>query len=654
MDYLDFEIEINPGTGGIYPISVMSSEAGEMREKMHFPFNENELQIQLLALENALLRSGSLRRDLLAVDQQDDQRVQNFGRELFNAMFTGKIGARYEVLRDKARTQGKGVRLKLHIQVPELAALPWEFLYDENEKKYICLSSDTPLVRYPELAQSTQSLPVKGKLSVLVMTANPLDLPALKIQDEKQRLEEALKGLEARDQVRVTWLEGHTWRDLLKAMRQGPWHIFHFIGHGGYDARTQTGLIALEDDEGKAHRLPAENLGILLADHNWLRLVVLNSCDGARAGERDVFSSTAATLIRSGIPAVLAMQYEITDRAAIELSRTFYDALADGLPIDTAVCEARKAIKLGLETSLEWGTPVLYTHSPDGVLFEMAHIPAQKTEKPPDTPAIPSPAAPRGSLPATPQESAVRPHPTPHMRNIFLIGLVLVLLLSGVLYAFIRVVGATTSNRGIATRTVPGPGATTSKRGIATRTVPDPNVDPNRFYTWATSGQPAVTESFLGTSTLNWVTNGGCTLSSDGFQVSGTPDLYNVCFAQGKSYGNFAFQANMSISKGQGGGLSFRGDGQNQYNFFVNADGTYLLSFGNANNGNTLIPKTGSVFIQQSDTLAAIARGSDIYLYVNQHFLTHFSDTSAQIGEIGLLAAGASTVVFNNLKIWQL
>jgi len=39
---------------------------------------------------------------------------------------------------------------------------------------------------------------------------------------------------------------------------------------------------------------------------------------------------------------------------------------------------------------------------------------------------------------------------------------------------------------------------------------------------------------------------------------------------------------------------------------------------------------------------------------VNQHFLTHFSDTSAQIGEIGLLAAGASTVVFNNLKVWQL
>jgi len=127
-----------------------------------------------------------------------------------------------------------------------------------------------------------------------------------------------------------------------------------------------------------------------------------------------------------------------------------------------------------------------------------------------------------------------------------------------------------------------------------------------------------------------------------------------VCFAQGKSHGNFAFQAHISISNGQGGGLSFRGDGQAQYNFFVNADGTYLLAFGNANADRPLFQKSSSVFIQQSDTLTAIARGSDIYLYVNQHFLTYISDTSAQSGEIGLLAAAASIVVFNNLKVWGL
>jgi hypothetical protein len=230
--------------------------------------------------------------------------------------------------------------------------------------------------------------------------------------------------------------------------------------------------------------------------------------------------------------------------------------------------------------------------------------------------------------------------------------LILVLILGGIFLGLQLNRGGTNPSTG--SITTPLVSTTTSTGGIKTPNVPDPNIDPQGFYSWATSGQPVVTESFLGTSSLNWVTNGSCTLSNVGFQVSGTPDLFNVCFAQGKSYGNFAFQANMSISIGYGGGLSFRGDGHEQYNFFVNSDGTYLLAFGNANADRPLFQKTGSSFIQQSDTLTVIARGSDIYLYVNQHFLTHVSDTSAQSGEIGLLAAGASTVVFNNLKVWEL
>lgn len=63
------------------------------------------------------------------------------------------------------------------------------------------------------------------------------------------------------------------------------------------------------------------------------------------------------------------MQYAITDRAAIEFAQMFYESLADGLPIDAAVSEARKAISVGLANSLEWGTPVLHLRAADGVLF---------------------------------------------------------------------------------------------------------------------------------------------------------------------------------------------------------------------------------------------------------------------------------------------
>ncbi len=332
MDYLDFDIEIGVGSGRKYPVAVIRSTAGEAHETMQFPFD-------------------------------------------VEALFTGGVRTCYALSQREAFHRGKGVRLKLRIQSPRLAALPWEFLYDAGQAEYVCLSSNTPIVRYLELPQPPQPLSVGLPLRILGMIASPKDLAELDVEREKQRVEKALQHLQAKGTVELTWLLGQTWQELQRSMRFGPWHIFHFIGHGGFDPNTDEGLIALEDDEGRAQYLSATHLGRLLADHRPLRLVVLNSCEGARGSEKDIFSSTAAILVRRGIPAVLAMQYEITDRAAIALSRAFYEALADGLPVDMAVSEARKSVSLGVANTVEWGTPVLYMRSPDGVLFDLIQKP---------------------------------------------------------------------------------------------------------------------------------------------------------------------------------------------------------------------------------------------------------------------------------------
>ena len=123
---------------------------------------------------------------------------------------------------------------------------------------------------------------------------------------------------------------------------------------------------------------------------------MLNACEGARGDKRDLFSSTAATLARRGLPAVLAMQYDITDRAAVEYTRTFYEALADQLPVDAALAEARAAIHLSINNSLEWGTPVLYLRAPDGVLFDLvgqAPVSAPVAERPESRPVPTLPSA---------------------------------------------------------------------------------------------------------------------------------------------------------------------------------------------------------------------------------------------------------------------
>jgi hypothetical protein len=52
------------------------------------------------------------------------------------------------------------------------------------------------------------------------------------------------------------------------------------------------------------------------------------------------------------------------------LSREFYGSVAEGYPVDSALAEARAAIKMRV-SAVEWGVPVLFMRSRDGLLFAM-------------------------------------------------------------------------------------------------------------------------------------------------------------------------------------------------------------------------------------------------------------------------------------------
>ncbi len=122
----------------------------------------------------------------------------------------------------------------------------------------------------------------------------------------------------------------------------------------------------------KSDDVGADEFAHLLAELDSApRLVVLNSCRGAVGDRLNVFASTAAKLLDRGIPAVVAMQYAITDPGAIAFSSHIYSALAQGSPLDAAMSEARFLMRRETR-SLEWATPVLYLRSADGVIFDVA------------------------------------------------------------------------------------------------------------------------------------------------------------------------------------------------------------------------------------------------------------------------------------------
>ena len=411
--YLDFELEIGEGQGREYPMHVVHSPAGEVRATLRFPFDDILLQNRLLSVENAVLRSGGQRRQTLS---PDELAVQEFGRELFDILFPPDVRSLYFESLSRATTQEKGLRLKLRLGSARLAALPWEFLFDARHSEYLALSSKTPIVRYIERPQAPVPLPVTLPLRILGMEIQLSDQAGLDMARERERIHLALRDLERDGAVEVTWLEGRNWRDLQRAMRRGPWHIFHFAGHGGFDPNADEGVLLFAREDGGSRPLRATEVGRLLADHSHLRLVVLNACEAARGSQQDIFSSTASILVRRGLPAVLAMQYAISDRAAIEFSRSFYEAIADGLPVDAAVAEARKSVSFEAAPTVEWGTPVLYMRALDGRLFtvEPSSAPAAPAP-PPSAPVAAAPSAAAASTeaaaPATAETERAEPPP---------------------------------------------------------------------------------------------------------------------------------------------------------------------------------------------------------------------------------------------------
>ncbi|MEP6872575.1 MAG: CHAT domain-containing protein [Anaerolineaceae bacterium] len=309
---------------------------------------------------------------------------------------------------EQASAQDAGLRIRLRLsETPELADLPWEYLYNAPLNRFLSLSTETPVVRYLDLPERVQPLCVELPIRVLVMVASPNDYPPLDVEVEWSKLKDALKDLEADGRVILERLPTATLQGLQRRLRRESCHVFHFIGHGGFSEQHADGLLVLEGNTGRADPVSSQYLGALLHDHRPLRVAVLNACEGARGGRTDPFAGTAQSLVQQGIPAVIAMQFEITDEAAVIFAHELYLSIADGCAIDTALGEARKAL-FSQVSEPEWGTPVLYMRASDGRIFDVTN--AQKQQHPPirapdreARPAVPansgSPSSPaKGSL----------------------------------------------------------------------------------------------------------------------------------------------------------------------------------------------------------------------------------------------------------------
>lgn len=171
----------------------------------------------------------------------------------------------------------------------------------------------------------------------------------------------------------------------------------------------------------------------------------------------------------------------------------------------------------------------------------------------------------------------------------------------------------------------------------------------------------ALNESLNKNSNSRWdEASGSCTFAPDGYHVT-TPaqaSAPQVCIAHNHDYGDMTFEANMKILKGNTGGMLFRSSGSASYYFRIGQNGTYALlaCAGSGTSCNTTLTSGFSSFINtglnQSNTIAVVAKGNSIELYVNGEPVNSVNNGLSLHGQVGVIADAGNEVMFSNVRVW--
>jgi hypothetical protein len=393
--YEDFSITFGPRSGARYPVSI-ESRAGEEDGSFEPPISLDRLPSVLQSVASDVRDIEPATRGL---DRTRPHVPFELGMQLYSALFAERR-VRDCFMRSLGKAEGSGatlrVRLRMNLDdesVRPLATIPWELLHDPDKRRNLVEWPLTALVRSPKLFCSSERTPFTLPLRVLFVMANPrgdLDL-------DRERNDIAARLAAGTVPIEPHYLEQASYESLERRLSDEAFHIVHFMGHGTVDHRGGALLLHRDSDPRQEERVLASDIGRLMLAERSVRLVVLNACrtgQSAQGAEIDAYTGGVATsLLINEVPAVVAMQFPISDDGAAEFADRLYSSLAAGDTIEAAVRKGRRAIRH------EWPIPVLFSQW-DGPLF-----PAIAETKP----IAPAAASPRFATPS----SAVRPLPAP-------------------------------------------------------------------------------------------------------------------------------------------------------------------------------------------------------------------------------------------------
>ncbi len=290
--------------------------------------------------------------------------------------------------------QAANLKMRLRLVIDRSAnvlnSLRWETLLHPDQPSFLTQDSNLPFSRFIYSTDMRKvELRPKEQLRALVVVSAPTDLADWGLDEvdatgELQRAQEALKSMDQIDVLAAAPLgsERVTGKNLLKYLQKG-YDIIHLVCHGKLDwvnrkdqSKGKRPFLWLEQEDGTAERVDGETLvGVITnLDVNMRpRLITLVSCQSGGTGltgDEGVFSALGPRLAEVGIPAVVAMQANVSMLTMNQFLPPFYAKLAATGRVDQAMADGRALVA----DKHDWWAPVLFLRLRGGVLWYQAGV----------------------------------------------------------------------------------------------------------------------------------------------------------------------------------------------------------------------------------------------------------------------------------------
>ena len=384
IEFDELEIEVSRCLCGKPEVRILGSAFDRPRERFEPPYSLDDLTVLLEEFDRLLLH-----RSKPEVVAKRKTIAEEIGLTLYRALLPGNVGATFsrclaslETLRQEGLDVGQRVRISFGNAgryLPEIIGLPWELICDPKTLQFPGSEPQTPIVRYLDLPKRIKPLATTPPLRVLAILCSPMSTAEIELSPVDIPKHEVILRRAMHDQewLRIHFLDPPTLQNVRATLRKHkqrgePFHAIHFLGHGAFRDDGE-GELYFEKENQQPQSVTGRDLARQLAGFEELRLAVLATCVGARMMRRrgqHPFTGAASALI-TRFPAVLAMQFPISEEAASQFTSCFYQQLAAGHPVDEAVAEGRLRMTAADLDSFQWACPVLLMRTPDGRILDL-------------------------------------------------------------------------------------------------------------------------------------------------------------------------------------------------------------------------------------------------------------------------------------------